>query len=194
MWGRSGTKRIACGLSVLPSWVTMAASIAARRASSGATAGAEDDEDDQRLAFERVGHADGGGLEHGGVAPRRRLHLGGADALARHLDRVVGAAQDVPEAVGVHPRPVAMDPDAGHARPVGVQIARASGSCQKPRVMPGQGPRGSPVRPPRRAPARPSASTTSAAMPGTGALNAQGLSGSSGLQPRMPPETSVPPE
>jgi acetyl-CoA synthetase len=40
----------------------------------------------------------------------------------------------------------------------------------------------------------PVSSTTSAAMPGTGALKQPGLSGRSGRQQRMPPEVSVPPE
>ncbi len=52
-----------------------------------------------------------------------RLHLGRAKPLAGHLDRVVGAAEDVPHAVLVDGRPVAMDPHARPARPVGVEIA-----------------------------------------------------------------------
>ena len=53
---------------------------------------------------------------------RCRLHLRRTDALARHLDRVVGAAGDVPEAVVVDPRPVAVDPDPRQAAPVRVEI------------------------------------------------------------------------
>ena len=41
---------------------------------------------------------------------------------------------------------------------------------------------------------RPSSSTTSAAMPGNGALNAHGFNGSSTLPITMPPLISVPPE
>ena len=90
-------------------------------------------------------------------------------------------------------RPVAVHPDAGQPRPVGLQVALA-GSRQKPRVMPGQGWRIDQLAHLAAHRIALPSSTTSAAMPGTGALKAQGLSGSRGLQPRMPPRISVPPE
>src|ERR687887_531890 len=49
------------------------------------------------------------------ISPRR----------AGDFDRVVGAALDEPEAVVVDQGPVAVDPDVGPARPVGLKIALA---------------------------------------------------------------------
>src|SRR4029079_12100556 len=55
----------------------------------------------------------------------RGLDLRRTDPLARDLERVVGAAADVPVAVGVDHGPVAVDPDAGQAAPVGLDVALA---------------------------------------------------------------------
>ena len=107
---------------------------------AGVVPGAQHAEADERLALQRVGHADGRGLEHGRVLDEHRLHFGRAEPLAGDLDRVVGAAEDVPEAVVVDRRPVAVHPHAGEARPVGLARS-ARGSRQKPRVMPIHGAR-----------------------------------------------------
>ena len=116
-----------------------------------------------------------------------------ADALAGDLQGVVAAAEDVPVAVLVALRPVAVDPDVRPARPVGIEISLAD-RCRNPRAMPIQGLRmtSSPTDPV--ATDLPVSSTMSASIPGQGAGNEHGLIGSSGLPIRMPPEISVPPE
>ena len=85
-------------------------------------AGARHDEDDDPLALDLVRHAHRERLDHDRMGHRRRLHLGRTDPLARHLDRVVRPAGDVPEAVVVDPRPVAMDPGPRQAAPVRFEI------------------------------------------------------------------------
>src|SRR5262249_29068055 len=75
------------------------------------------------VALDLVRHANRRRLGRRRVRPRRRLDLRRAEALARHLDRVVRAAQDVPEAVAINRCPVAVDPDPGNAAPVGVLVA-----------------------------------------------------------------------
>src|SRR5262245_3489399 len=88
-------------------------------------AGLQHHENDDGLALDRVGDADRGGFARGGVRDDGGLDLGGADALARDLDRVVAAAVEEPEAVVVDVRPVAVVPDAREAREVRVEVALA---------------------------------------------------------------------
>src|SRR5258706_4244386 len=84
---------------------------------------AEHAEHDDRLALDLVRHAHGGGLAHRGMRHRGRLDLRRTDALAGDLQRVVAASLDVPVALVVDPRPVAVLPDAGPATPVGREVA-----------------------------------------------------------------------
>src|SRR6266436_2263121 len=79
-------------------------------------------EHDDRLTFELVRDADRRRLEHGCVRRGRGFHLGGPHALARHLEGVVAAALDVPEAVVIDARPVAVHPDIGEPSPVGRDV------------------------------------------------------------------------
>src|SRR5438270_13305265 len=81
-------------------------------------------EDDQRLTLDLIGDADGGCLLDRRVANQDRLHLGRPQPLAGDLERVVGAAEDVPKLVaGIDVGPVAVDPDAFEAAPVGGHVA-----------------------------------------------------------------------
>src|SRR5206468_9796561 len=59
----------------------------------------------------------------GWVRDRGGLELGGADSLARDVERVVGAAVKEPVAVLVDGGPVAVRPDAREALPVRIQEA-----------------------------------------------------------------------
>ena len=59
---------------------------------------------------------------YGRVLDEHRFHLRGAEPLAGNLDRVVRAAEDVPQPVIVDGRPVAMDPDVFKTGPVGLKI------------------------------------------------------------------------
>jgi hypothetical protein len=73
------------------------------------------------LAFELIGHADHGDLGHHRVAGDAFFNFAGAQAVAGHVDDVVGAAQNEEVTVGVADAPVkgAVDHLAGHALPVG---------------------------------------------------------------------------
>ena len=63
------------------------------------------------------------GLGHGRVVHQGRLHLGGGDAVARHVHDVVHPAQQPEVAVGVHPGPVAGEIAALVGGPVGLAVA-----------------------------------------------------------------------
>src|SRR2546430_227737 len=82
-------------------------------------------EDPRHLPFDRVGHPDRRRLRDDAAADRRRLQLGGPDALAGDVQRVVRAAVQVPVAVFVDRRPVAVRPHTWEAAPVRVEIALA---------------------------------------------------------------------
>src|SRR6266446_10890837 len=77
---------------------------------------------DDRLALELVRHADRRRLEHRGMRGRRGFDFRGPYPLARHLERVVAAALDVPKAVAVYARPVAVHPDVRKPGPVRGQV------------------------------------------------------------------------
>ena len=67
------------------------------------------------FAFHIVGNADDRGLGHCVMRHENGLHLGGTDTLTGNFQGVVAAAEDVPMAVAVSPRPVAVRPDVrGH--------------------------------------------------------------------------------
>src|SRR3712207_1911194 len=85
----------------------------------------QDYEHHQRFTLQRIGHSYGCGFCYSGMRDGSRLYFSGAYALACDLYRVIGAAQDVPEAVFVNARPVAMHPQAWYARPVRVEVALA---------------------------------------------------------------------
>ncbi len=81
---------------------------------------------------------DRGRLGHRGVADRRRLELRRPDPLARDVERVVGAAVQVPVAVGVDGCPVAVRPHVRKPAPVGVEVALVV--APDPAGHPGPGP------------------------------------------------------
>src|SRR6185295_20159368 len=85
-------------------------------------AGLQHAEDPGDLAFHLVWDADRGSFGDGAVTHGRRLELGGADALAGDVERVVGASVQVPVTVLVDRRPVAVRPDSGEAPPVRVEV------------------------------------------------------------------------
>lgn len=89
----------------------------------GGVAGSEDAEAEQGLALGVVGDAQGYGFGDGGVGDEEALDFGGAEAFAGDLEGVIGAAEDVPLAVGVDAGEVAVDPEVGAAGEVGVEIA-----------------------------------------------------------------------
>src|SRR5579862_2539429 len=95
-------------------------------------------EDPRHLALHRVRDADGSGLGDDAAADRGGLELGGTDALAGDVERVVAASVQEPVAVVVHRRPVAVCPDAGEAPPVRVEVALlvAPDASRHPRPRP----------------------------------------------------------
>ena len=70
-------------------------------------------EADERLTLELVRHADRRGLEDRGMLDQHRLDLRRPEPLARDLDGVVRASQDVPQTVFIDGRPVAVNPRVG---------------------------------------------------------------------------------
>ena len=197
--GSSGTTATAAGRHGLPRSRTTSALTsrpsAARIRERRAGIGAHHAEHDDHLALELVGHADRGRLDDRRMGDDGRLDLGRADPLAGDLERVVGAAVEVPEAVAVEDRPVAVDPGARQAAPVRVEVALAVAGV-RPRS------RGSCPATGARMTSSPTSSTTDPAglvdhvgrHPGHGPLNEVARIGRSTLQPTMPPDTSVPPE
>ena len=127
-----------------------------------------------------------------GCATTHGLDLGRTEALARDLDRVVGAAVQEPLAVVGHAREVAVPP---HVRASATSTSRGSarGRCHKPRVMPGHGfvHTSSPTSPRT---GWPSSSNTSTAMPSAGPPSEHGDSGCTTCGDRKHAPTSVPPE
>src|SRR6266545_748554 len=84
-------------------------------------AGLQDAEDPGDLALHVVRNADRRRLGDGRVGDRRGLELGGADALARDVERVVGTPVEEPVAVLVDRGPVSVCPHAREALPVRIQ-------------------------------------------------------------------------
>src|SRR2546430_8128748 len=82
-------------------------------------------EDDDALSFYLVRHADRRRLAHRRMRDRGRLHLRGTDSFARDLQRVVAAPLDIPVAVVVDARPVAVLPYATPATPIRREVATA---------------------------------------------------------------------
>ncbi len=135
VFGRSGVMKIAFGLAIAPiSWATWSRS-SSTVSSSGAAA--QDHVGEDRLPGRGVVGADHRRLGDGRVGHERRLHLGGRDAVARHVHDVVDAAEEPEVAVVVELGAVAGEVAALEPRPVGVDVAL--GSPQMPRSMPGHG-------------------------------------------------------
>src|SRR5205823_8836447 len=87
---------------------------------------AEDDEAHKRLALQLVRDPDRRRLGDRGMSDQHRFDLRGTEALAGDLDRVVRAAQHVPETVlRVDVCPVAMDPEVFESVPVSLEVALA---------------------------------------------------------------------
>ena len=80
---------VAMGPSSRRTWSTMLC----RHFLTGRLIQAQHDKGLDRLALERIGHADDGRLGHGRMGDQRRFHIRGADAMAGHIEHVVAAAQ-----------------------------------------------------------------------------------------------------
>ena len=76
-----------------------------------------------RLALRAVRHADRRRLGDRRMRQQLGLDLGRPDALAGHVERLVGAPEHEPLAVVVELGPVAVAPDARVHRPVGLEVA-----------------------------------------------------------------------
>ena len=186
VFGRAGTTATASGLSVLPRSSTTRREIAAaerpRRRSRPRRSVQTTTIVSPLIA---CGTPIAAASTTRGMGRGRGLDLGRPDALAGDLERVVRAAADVPVAVVVDDRPVAVDPDAREAAPVRLDVAlagraRSRGSC--PAAAPG-----SRARRPRRAAAGPPGRRRPPRCPMHGPLNDAGLIGLSRLQPTIPP-------
>ena len=124
VFGSDVVKRISAGAKALPELLRAAGAQARCAAPRPARCPARSTQKHQTTSpLTSCGHADRAGLGHGRVADQGRLVLGRADALARDVERVVGAAVQEPVAVGVDRGPVAVRPDAREAPPVGVEVA-----------------------------------------------------------------------
>src|SRR5215218_10652201 len=121
--GQRGDKDHTLGPEGLPELVRRRASDLGSELLGGRESGPKGAEDPGDLALHFVRDADGGGLGDGWVRDRGGLDLGGPDALAGDVQRVVGAAVEEPVAVLVHRGPVAVRPDPREAAPVRVQVA-----------------------------------------------------------------------
>src|SRR5205085_9124409 len=85
----------------------------------------QDAEDPRLFAFHGVRYADRSRLGDDPARDRCGLELCQPDALARDVERVVAPAVQVPVAVRVDRRPVAVRPCAGEPLPVGLDESRA---------------------------------------------------------------------
>src|SRR5260370_16464428 len=56
------------------------------------------------------------------MCDQNRFHFGGTEPLAGYFNRVVAAAQNVPESIVIDRGPIAVDPDVGKSRPIGVDV------------------------------------------------------------------------
>ena len=142
--------------------------------------GSEDAVGVDGLALDLVGQADGRGLGHGRVAHQRALDLRGPQAVARHLDHVVHAADDPEVAVRVPLGRVA-----GRVPARGQCSSTASrsgpGPCRSSAAWPARGASG-PGSPPRRSgTGLPCSSTISASWPKKGRVPLPGFSGTTGV-------------
>src|SRR2546422_8390546 len=80
-------------------------------------------EDNDCLALDLVRHTDRRRFGHGRMGDRGGLDLGRPDTLAGDLQRVVAPPFDVPVALVVDARPVAMHPRVLEARPIRPEVA-----------------------------------------------------------------------
>ena len=137
--------------------------------------------------FSGCGHADRGRLRDRRVRGERALHLRRPQPLAGDRQRVVGPTVEEPEPVLVARRPVAVDPDAREATPVGLEVPL--------RVAPDpprhRGPRLAADELPHLTGSdrRPVGSTMSTSMPSAGPRRVHGLSSQigSGERKQAPP-------
>ena len=132
--GRDRTTATTSGLSGLPRSAAMRRATSARRPSSSRSPGRRTHSTTIASPLISCGTPIAAASSTAGCADGGALDLGRADPLARHLERVVRAAVDEPEAVGVDLGPVAVHPQAGPARPVRLHVAlrgrpRSRGSC-----------------------------------------------------------------
>src|SRR5206468_12175488 len=56
------------------------------------------------------------------MCDQNRFHFGGTEPLAGYFNRVIAAAQNVPESIVIGRGPIAVDPDVGKSRPIGVDV------------------------------------------------------------------------
>ena len=123
VFGRSSRNFKTSGLSGLPSCSATLVRNSSRNAFAHFTSRLQNAEANQRLAFKRIGDTDGRGLAHGRMADEHGLDFGGAEPFAGNFDRVVGAAENVPETIFINRSPIAVDPNVGESTPVGLKIA-----------------------------------------------------------------------
>ena len=156
------TKTTRSGVNAFPSSCATAAAISSARRHGVRREHAEEPCD---LAFHLVRDADCGRFRDGRMAHGRRLELGRPDALARDVQRVVGAPVQEPVAVLVDRRPVAVRPDTREAPPVRLEVALrvAPDAARHPR--PGRLQTSSPTSPRT---GRPASSKTSMSSPSAG--------------------------
>ena len=105
VFGRSRTNLTSRGASGLPSASRDARLQLGPQRVVRRMTGFEHAEADERLALESIGHADGRGFAHGRMRDENRFDLGRAEPFAGDFDRVVAAAEDVPQAVAHRRRP-----------------------------------------------------------------------------------------
>src|SRR5438093_13480096 len=125
------------------------------------------------------------------MAYEHGLDFGGTEPLSGDLDRVVGAAENVPETILIHRSPIPVDPDVGESAPVGLKITIGIFPKTARHADPGLADDKLAHLSTNR---RSFSSTTSAAMPGTAPEKEQALSGVRTFPVTRPPEVSVPPE
>src|SRR5437867_12653253 len=56
------------------------------------------------------------------MCDQNRFHFGGTEPLAGYFNRVIAAAQNVPESIVIGRGPIAVEPDVGKSRPIRVDV------------------------------------------------------------------------
>src|SRR6185295_3420421 len=83
----------------------------------------QDAETNKRLTLDFIRHANSGCFKYRRMRDEDGLDFRWPEPFAGDFDRVVGTADDIPQAIVVHCGPVAMNPHAGKSGPVGIVIA-----------------------------------------------------------------------